>query len=161
VRLTARSSTFEEVPVWSPDGSQIAFERLDKEQCTMSTVSSLGGAEREVGGCQNYMVHYFDWYHEWQGTDQRTEYRRAFDNMVLMRWDPRDRNQRSAEVRTHTGRAGSRSAFFARRQIHCVPARARPVQRPVHHAAAGGAVRQLTQLHSRIRGLAWTRDSAA
>jgi Tol biopolymer transport system component/DNA-binding winged helix-turn-helix (wHTH) protein len=159
VRLTARSSTFEEVPVWSPDGSQIAFERLDKEQCTMYTVSSLGGAEREVGGCQNYMVHYFDWYPNGKALISAQNLGGVYDNMVLMRWDlatgareplKYERTPDAQDLEAHFSPDGQYIAF--RRGLA-------PYSDLCIMPAAGGAVRQLTQLHSRIRGLAWTQDS--
>ncbi len=158
VRLTARSSTFEEVPVWSPDGSQIAFERLDKEQCTMYIVSSMGGAEREVGGCKNFMVHYFDWFPDGKALISAENSGGAYDNMVLMRWDlatgtrqplEYERAPDAQDLEAHFSPDGKFIAF--RRGLA-------PFSDLCVMPAAGGAVRQLTRLHSRIRGLAWTQD---
>ena len=159
IRLTARSSTFEEVPIWSPDGSQIAFERLDKERCTMYIASSLGGAEREVGSCQNYMVHYFDWYPDGKALISAQNSGGIYDNMVLMRWDlatgtrqplEYERSPDAQDLEAHFSPDGKYIAF--RRGLA-------PYSDLCVMPAAGGAVRQLTQLHSRIRGLAWTQDS--
>jgi Tol biopolymer transport system component/DNA-binding winged helix-turn-helix (wHTH) protein len=158
VRLTAKSDTFEEVPAWSPDGSQIAFERLGMNDCTMYTVSSLGGVEREVGACRNYMVHYFDWTPDGKALITAENLGGASDDMVLMRWDlatgakqplQYEHSAEAQDLEAHYSPDGKLIAF--RRGLA-------PYSDLCVMPAAGGAVRQLTQLHSRIRGLAWTRD---
>ena len=160
VRVTSRKSdSFEEVPTWSPDGSQIAFERLATEDCTMHIVSSLGGSERDVGPCRNYMVHYFDWAPDGKALISAESPGGASDDMVLMRWDlatgtkqPLDyeRLTDAQDLEAHYSPDGKLIAF--RRGLA-------PYSDLCVMSAQGGAVRQLTQLHSRIRGLAWTHDS--
>jgi len=158
VRITAKSESSEEVPAWSPDGSQIAFERLADDRCTVYIVSSLGGAEREVGPCQNYLRHYFDWAPDGKAliTAQNPG---ASDDMVLMRWDlatgaklpmQYERMADAQDLEAHYSPDGKLIAF--RRGLA-------PYSDLCVMAASGGAVRQVTQLHSRIRGLAWTPDS--
>src|SRR6185312_15574000 len=51
----------EALPVWSPDGTRVAFERSRGDGCAIFVASSLGGDEREVGTCRNYNVSYYDW----------------------------------------------------------------------------------------------------
>jgi Tol biopolymer transport system component/DNA-binding winged helix-turn-helix (wHTH) protein len=159
VRLTAKSDSFEEVPTWSPDGSQIAFERLATDRCTVYIVSSLGGAEREVGPCQNYLVHYFDWTADGKALITAENPGGTSGNMVLMRWDlatgakqplQYEHSADAQDLEAHYSPDGKLIAF--RRGLA-------PYSDLCVTPAAGGAVRQLTQLHSRIRGLAWTRDS--
>lgn len=158
VRITAKSDSSEEVPAWSPDGSQIAFERLADERCTVYIVSSLGGAEREVGPCQNYLRHYFDWTADGKALIT-AENPGASDDMVLMRWElatgaklplQYERAADAQDLEAHYSPDGKLVAF--RRGLA-------PYSDLCVMAASGGAVRQVTQLHSRIRGLAWTPDS--
>jgi len=159
VRLTAKSDSSEEVPAWSPDGSQIAFERLADNRCTVFIVSSVGGAEREVGTCQNYLRHYFDWTPDGKALITAQSLGGASDDMVLMRWDldtgvrqplQYDRPADAQDLEAHYSPDGKLLAF--RRGLA-------PYSDLCVMPAAGGAVRQLTELHSRIRGLAWTQDS--
>lgn len=159
VRLTSRKSdSFEESPAWSADGSQIAFERLAGDQCTMHIVSSLGGTERDVGPCKNYMVHYFDWAPDGKALISAESPGGATDDMVLTRWDlvtgtkqplQYERSADAQDLEAHYSPDGKLIAF--RRGLA-------PYSDLCVMSAQGGSVRQLTQLHSRIRGLAWTQD---
>jgi Tol biopolymer transport system component/DNA-binding winged helix-turn-helix (wHTH) protein len=160
MRLTARSESFEEAPAWSPDGSQIAFERLGMDSCTVYIVSSLGGAEREVGACRNYVTHYFDWTPDGRALITAESSGGDSGSMVLMNWDlatgrkqplqyPRTADDQDLEA--HYSPDGRYLAF--RRGLA-------PYSDLCVMAATGGEVRQLTQLHSRIRGYTWTRDSS-
>jgi Tol biopolymer transport system component/DNA-binding winged helix-turn-helix (wHTH) protein len=161
VRLTAKSDTFEEAPAWSRDGSQIAFERLGTNTCTVYIVSSVGGAEREVGSCQDYLRNYFDWTPDGKALITAQNVGGASDDMVLMHWDlatgvkqplQYERVADAQDLEAHYSPDGKLIAF--RRGLA-------PYSDLCVMPAAGGAVRQLTQLHSRIRGLAWTQDSRA
>jgi Tol biopolymer transport system component len=160
VRVTAKAAGFEEVPAWSPDGTQIAFERLAGDGCTVHIVPSLGGPERDVGTCRDHNTHYFDWTPDGQGLI--TADRPADDaaSMALVRWDLATgakqplhyaRAAGDQDLEAHYSPDGRWLAF--RRGL--APYSDLWVMDP-----AGGNVRQVTQLHSRIRGYAWTPDSA-
>ena len=159
VKLTTGTTAFEEAPAWSPDGSQIAFERLRNDGCTMHVASILGGAEREVGPCRDFNVNYFDWSPDGKSliTAERSD--GTADSMMLMRWDlasgvkqplQYSRTAEDQDLEAHYSPDGRWLAF--RRGLA-------PYSDLCVMPAAGGAVRQLTELHSRIRGYAWTSDS--
>jgi Tol biopolymer transport system component len=144
--------------MWSPDGSQIAFERLGADSCMVYIVPSLGGAEREVGRCHNYTTFYFDWTPDASALITAERGAGAATGMALLHWDLASgakrplHYQRTAadqDLEAHYSPDGSLIAF--RRGLA-------PYSDLCVMAAAGGAVRQLTQLHSRIRGYAWTAD---
>ena len=162
VKLTARSAAFEEVPAWSPDGGRIAFERLAfkapaGEDCVVYLVSSVGGGESEVGPCHDYTTHYFDWFPDGKALIT-AEVGTTAGSMVLTRWDigtgvkapmPYARTAGDQDLEGHFSPDGRWLAFrrgLAPNSDLCVM------------PAAGGPVRQVTQLHSRIRGFTWTRD---
>src|SRR6185503_5458817 len=158
--LTPGSTQHEAQTIWSPDGTRIAFERLGEVNCTMYVASSLGGDEREVGGCKDYNVHYFDWTPDGNslitaeqegesgelalltinlatGEKQFLQYERAFDDQ---------------DLEPHYSPDGRWIAF--RRGIA-------PYSDLYVTSATGGDVRQVTHISSRIRGHTWSRDSKA
>ena len=157
--LTSKATVFEEMAAWSPDGSQIAFERLGNDSCTVFIASSLGGAEREIGACHDFNTHYFDWTPDGKALITAEHQQGAAHMMVLVRWDLATgdkqplqyaRNSSDQDLEAHYSPDGRWIAFrrgLAPNSDLCVM------------SAAGGEVRQLTQLHSRIRGLSWTADS--
>ncbi|HSR50148.1 MAG TPA: hypothetical protein VLV83_04925, partial [Acidobacteriota bacterium] len=50
LRLT-RTPQPERLPAWSPDGRSIAFQRGQGDDCSLYTVSALGGPARRLTGC--------------------------------------------------------------------------------------------------------------
>ena len=158
VLLTSKPTTFEEVPAWSPDGSQIAFERVATHTCTLFIVPSLGGPEREVGACQDFLTNYFDWAPDGKSLITAENLGGASGSMALVRWDLGSglklpvqyaRTADDQDLEAHYSPDGSLIAF--RRGLA-------PFSDLCVMPAAGGEVRQLTQLHSRIRGHTWTPD---
>lgn len=159
MRLTAQGTDFEEMSAWSPDGSQIAFERLNRNRCEMFVASILGGTEREIGNCQDYLSNYFDWTPDGKSLITAEGSDGMGGNMRLVRLDlgtgakqPIDyaRSADYQDLEAHYSPDGKWIAF--RRGLA-------PYSDLCVMSANGGAVRQLTQLDSRIRGYAWTQDS--
>ena len=48
-------------PVWSPDGTSIAFLRINEDGCKIHIVAATGGASRPVTSCYKSAISYFDW----------------------------------------------------------------------------------------------------
>jgi Tol biopolymer transport system component/DNA-binding winged helix-turn-helix (wHTH) protein len=160
VRLTVAGKDFEEMSAWSPDGSQIVFERLGRERCKMFVASILGGTEREVGDCRDYVSNYFDWTPDGKGLITAEGADNMAGNMRLVRWDlgtgvktPLD-YARSADYQDLEGHYSPDGKWIAFRRGLA------PYSDLCVMSSAGGAVRQLTQLDSRMRGFAWTQDGA-
>lgn len=164
VHITPRAFAHEEGPVWSPDGTRIAFERLaDKsEACTMYSVPSMGGAETEIGPCGNFLLNYYDWTPDGTGlitVDQQAAAAGAGLPLALLDLSTGKKNafayQRVAsdqDLDPHYSPDGRWIAF--RRGM------------PPHSdlfvmSASGGTARQITHLDARIAGHAWTPDSSA
>lgn len=159
VHLTVGTSAHEAFPVWSPDGTRIAFERLAPNACTIFVASGLGGGEREVGPCGNdYIVNYFDWSPDGKSliTAQSRDGRAGV--LSLVRWSldtgekqflsyPRLAND--VDLEPHYSPDGRWIAF--RRGLL-------PYSDLYVMAAAGGTPRQVTHIGSPILGFTWARD---
>jgi Tol biopolymer transport system component/DNA-binding winged helix-turn-helix (wHTH) protein len=161
VHLTPGRNEHEALPMWSPDGTRIAYERLHGPGCTMHVASSLGGSEREIGRCRRYFSNYYDWTPDGRalisagpGDDEKGEFR-------LLRLDldsgsktylDYQSNPLDQDIEPRYSPDGGRIAF--RRGFA-------PYSDLFVMDASGGAVRQITHLATRIRGYAWTRDGRA
>src|SRR5262249_31353634 len=148
-KITAKSTAFEEVPAWSPDGAQIAFERLVGDSCTVYVVPSLGGPESEVGPCRSsHLVHYFDWTPDGKALTASHDPGSSPTGMTLERWGlatgerqplKYDRGSDDQDLEAHYSPDGRWLAF--RRGLA-------PFSDLCIMPADGGAVRRLTNLHS-------------
>ncbi|HJT96710.1 MAG TPA: hypothetical protein VJ696_00200, partial [Rhodanobacteraceae bacterium] len=161
IHLTAGTNHHEEQPAWSPDGSQIAYERLVPPGCTMYIASSLGGDEREIGSCRDFNVHYFDYTPD--GQDLIISERPHGDETALAlayldlatgekRFLKYERAPDDQDLEAHFSPDGRTIAF--RRGIA-------PFSDLFVMPAEGGTPRQITHLTARIRGHAWSRDGSA
>lgn len=50
------------LPVWSPDGVQIAFVRMQDDSCSIMAAPVIGGDEREIGDCIGGQPEHVSWY---------------------------------------------------------------------------------------------------
>ncbi|MEO5560973.1 MAG: winged helix-turn-helix domain-containing protein [Dokdonella sp.] len=159
VRLTSRGSEVEGLPVWSPDGSRIAFLRLGPNHCELFVAPSLGGSEHDVGNCRQYGVGYFDWTPD--GHSFLTAGRLGDDptELVLFTWnlDNGEKHalsyERTAEDQDLDPRYSPDGRWIAfRRGIA-------PYSDLFIMSSKGGAVRQLTNIAARIRGYTWMADN--
>jgi len=161
VHLTPGRNEHEAVPVWSPDGARIAYERLHGAGCTMHVASSLGGSEREIGRCRRYIANYYDWTPDGRAliTAGRGEDEKGQLHLLRLDLDSGGKTyldyQRDAhdeDLEPHYSPDGSKIAF--RRGLS-------PYSDLFVMDAAGGAARQVTHLAAHIRGYTWTRDGRA
>jgi Tol biopolymer transport system component/DNA-binding winged helix-turn-helix (wHTH) protein len=154
--LSLGTKAHEAMPVWSPDSSQIAFERLGPDSCAMFVASSSGGAEREVGSCENFAYNYYDWSPD--GQSLITAVRPDGDaRLALATWNLRTGSKQfitydrggASDLEPRYSPDGKWIAF--RRGIA-------PFSDLYVMHANGSKLTQLTHLTSRIRGYSWTRD---
>jgi Tol biopolymer transport system component len=160
VHITNGGDAQEMLPSWSPDGNRIAFERVRGNGCTMYVASSLGGDEREVGSCRDVTVNYYDWTPDGRALIT-AQSRTGGGDLALVRLDldsgEREflkyaRTDEDQDLEPHYSPDGRFIAF--RRGVA-------PYSDLYVMPAAGGDVRQVTHIASRIRGHTWTRDGRA
>ena len=161
VHLTPGRNEHEALPMWSPDGARIAYERLHGPGCTMHVASSLGGSEREIGRCRRYFSNYYDWTPDGRALVSAGQADEDKGGFRLLRLDldsgsktyfeyQRDALDQDIEPRYSPdgGTIAFRRGFAPYIDLFVMD-------------ASGGAVRQVTHLATRIRGYAWTRDGRA
>lgn len=160
VHITNGGNGREVLPAWSPDGNRVAFARMREDGCTMYVASSLGGDEREVGPCGDATVIYFDWTPDGRGLIT-AQSRTGRGDLALVKLDLESgdreflkyaRTDEDQDLEPHYSPDGRFIAF--RRGVA-------PYSDLYVMPAAGGDVRQVTHIASRIRGHAWTRDGRA
>ena len=146
-------------PVWSPDGSAIAFMRHAGGQCRIMLESAFGGPEREIATCAENTLDYFSWSpdaNQLVMTSPTQANARAISEVPIAGGPPRpltyDRAPSDIDLDARYSPDGSRIAF--RRG-------ANPYSDLYVMQAGGGAVRRVTRLASRIRGFDWMADGSA
>lgn len=161
VHLTPGRNQHEAAPAWSPDGMRIAFERLLQPGCTMHIASSLGGGERDIRPCADFRANYYDWTPDGRGlvTSDRAPAGAGGRTLAILdleqgglRFFSYERAADDQDLDPRYSPDGSRIAF--RRGLS-------PYSDLFVMGAEGGAVRRVTDITSRIRGHAWTRDGRA
>jgi len=161
VHISAGGADQEILPVWSPDGTHIAFERVRENGCALFVASSLGGDEREVGGCRNSNVSYYDWTPDGGSLITSQSVTGDGGDLALVTLDLDSgakkfldyaRTPADQDLEPHYSPDGGYIAF--RRGVA-------PYSDLYIMSASGGDVRQVTHIASRIRGLTWSRDGSA
>lgn len=157
---TSTDETSDGYPVWSPDGTRLAFLHWSRDACEIRVMPALGGPSQRVGECRTRTLDYIDWAPDGQG-------------LLLSRWrDPYAPTMTAAIVRLD----------LASGTFEPIPYRQSPTEsdlqpRPSPDGRwlafrrgaapysdlwvvpyAGGEPRRVTRLQSRMRGYAWYPD---
>ncbi|MEO8458939.1 MAG: winged helix-turn-helix domain-containing protein [Dokdonella sp.] len=158
VRLTDGGVNTEAQPVWSPDGTTIAFERIGVNYCAVFVAPSLGGNESEIGKCQNANYNYFDWTPDGRSLIS-AERRGAQGDLTLFKWnldngEKQDlKYERAGDDQDLDPRYSPNGQWIAfRRGVS-------PHSNLYVMTAEGGGVRAVTHLSARINGYTWTSDN--
>jgi Tol biopolymer transport system component/DNA-binding winged helix-turn-helix (wHTH) protein len=150
---------FDSVPVWSPDGRQIAFQRRDAKECRVMVMPASGGEPRRVGRCALNVILFHDWLPDGSGLIMGGL--RAGDvpgNLFVLpletgEWRPLDYvvDGRQMDIEPRVSPDGQWIAFrrgLGPADLWRVP-------------AAGGTPERLTRINRDIWGLDWTPDGRA
>lgn len=140
-------------PVWSPDGSSIAYMHHARGECTILLESAFGGHAREVAACVENTLDYFSWSPDARSllmTSPSAANARIVTSVPVDGAPPRvlryERDASDIDLDARHSPDGSLIAF--RRGTN-------PYSDLYVMPAEGGAVRRITRLASRIRGFDW------
>jgi Tol biopolymer transport system component/DNA-binding winged helix-turn-helix (wHTH) protein len=161
VRLTNVESGNEYYPVWSPDGSAIAFMRYEKESCKLVVVPPLGGAERVVDSCYSGLVNPFSWTSDSAGLVTTTPSMPGIDDLKIVSWPIAGGKPQWLDYQHELNDTDLDARYSPDGRWIAFRRGANPNSDLFVVPAAGGAVRQLTHLATRIRGYDWLRDGSA
>jgi DNA-binding winged helix-turn-helix (wHTH) protein len=148
------------MPVWSPDGRELAFVRLGPDKgCQIMLVAASGGAERRAGACYGGSYSWFDWTPDGEGLvmgglklagETRAPLRvleLADGRWRALRYPIRDGD---IDINPHYSPDGRSLGF--RRNVSLSDLWLMP--------AAGGPLQRLTDLRTDIRGWDWLPDGS-
>lgn len=147
------------MPVWSRNGSRIAFVRVDKQGCALMVVAVNGGGERKVGDCLLQSHSQFDWTPDGRGLvmgglrnpDESNAPLRILD-LRTGRWRALDYALADNDIDMHPRYSPDGRWLAFRRNTSLADLWLMP--------AEGGTPRQLTMLKGDIRGWDWLPDGS-
>ncbi|HEY6942417.1 hypothetical protein, partial [Dokdonella sp.] len=161
VRLTTSEAGNEYYPMWSPDGSAVAFMRFEDEHCRLVVVPPLGGSERIVDDCQAGLVNPFAWTPDGDGLVSTAPSRDGVDDMSIVTLPVAGGSERRLAYAHDDNDADLDARYSPDGRWIAFRRGANPNSDLFLVPAAGGEVRQLTHLATRIRGYDWVRDGSA
>ncbi|WP_238345778.1 winged helix-turn-helix domain-containing protein [Luteimonas saliphila] len=164
-QASARSLTTPEaghsdvMPVWSRDGTRIAFVRVTPRDCRIMIVASSGGEAREAGRCLRQAYSMFDWTPDGRGIvmgglrsaeDASAPLQRL--DLANGRWQPLAYGIADGDVDLMPRYSPDGRWLAFRRNISLADLWLMP--------AGGGTPRRLTNLRGDIRGWDWLPDGS-
>ncbi|MGN6519178.1 MAG: winged helix-turn-helix domain-containing protein [Dokdonella sp.] len=161
VRLGAVERGNEYYPMWSPDGSAIAFMRFEDERCSLIVVPPLGGSERVVDECHAGLVNPFAWLPDGSGLVSTAPSQQGVDDMSIVSWPLAGGAARRLDYAHAFNDTDLDARYSPDGRWIAFRRGANPNSDLFVVPAAGGEVRQLTRLATRIRGYDWVRDGSA
>ncbi len=156
VHLT--SGGVEALPVWSPDGTRISFERLGPNYCEMILVPSLGGSERDIGKCPGSQSRY-DWTPDGRSLISAQRQSAAHGDLTLFKWNLDSGKQEFLDYQRTANDQDLNARYSPDGQRIAFQRGLPPYSDLYVMSSAGGAVRQVTHLSARIFGHAWMSDN--
>ena len=148
-------------PVWSSDGSHIAYERISRDKCTLFIVSSLGGHEREIGDCQDFGTSYFDFAPGDQDLVIGLRGSGSQSDVTLSRWNIATGTGEPLQYQRANGEQDIEPRYSPDGRWLAFRRGFSPYSDLYVMRADGSGVRQITHLSGSLRGYTWTADSSA
>lgn len=150
---------YDTMPVWSPDGREIAFFRSVGEQvCRLMLIPASGGEPREIAPCPGDSMGKFGWHPDGTrlvigGTRGAGDVSGPLQTLDIatgryqaLRYDRRDSDVDIGPTYSPDGKWIAFHRNLSVADLWRIP-------------AAGGVPQRLTQLKTNLYGLAWTPDS--
>ncbi|MEO5624578.1 MAG: winged helix-turn-helix domain-containing protein [Dokdonella sp.] len=161
VRLTSSEQGNETYPVWLPDGSAVSFLRYVDKTCKIIVVPALGGPERVLDGCYAGLVTPFSWSLDGKRVITTMPSRKGVLDMKIMSTPTNGHQESWLDYQHDLSDTDLDARYSPDGQWIAFRRGSNPFSDVFVVSAAGGHVRQLTHLASRMRGIDWTRDGSA
>ena len=156
---TPAAGTSDTMPVWSRDGTRIAFVRVSDQGCRFMLVAASGGEPREAGPCLDGAWSHFDWTPDGRGLVAGGPGRPGEAGAPLQRLDLATGRWQALDYAIGAGDVDQQPRYSPdgrwlafRRNISLADLWIMP--------ADGGTPRPITRLRRDIRGWDWLPDSS-